>query len=84
MNNFQLCFRFHLASCPVLPAVLIILPGECICIVSGKSLLFLGNISIFGLLGKQMKLQDEDKILGRNGKCINYMGKLNAKSGKQC
>ena len=24
MNNFQLCFRFHLASCPVLPAVLII------------------------------------------------------------
>ena len=25
MNNFQLCFRFHLASCPVLPAMLIIL-----------------------------------------------------------
>ena len=29
MNNFQLCFCFHLASCPVLPAVLIILRGEC-------------------------------------------------------
>ena len=29
MNNFQLCFRFHLASCPVLPAVLIISRGEC-------------------------------------------------------
>ena len=24
MNTFQLCFRFHLASCPVLPAMLII------------------------------------------------------------
>ena len=24
MNNFQLCFRFHLALCPVLPAVLLI------------------------------------------------------------
>ena len=30
MNNFQLCFRFHLASCPVLPAVLIISQRECI------------------------------------------------------
>ena len=29
MNNFQLCFRFHLASCSVLPAVLIISRGEC-------------------------------------------------------
>ena len=29
MNNFQLGFRFHLASCPVLPAVLIISRGEC-------------------------------------------------------
>ena len=29
MNNFHLCFRFHLASCPVLPAVLIISRGEC-------------------------------------------------------
>ena len=29
MNNFQLCFRFHLASCPVLLAVLIISRGEC-------------------------------------------------------
>ena len=29
MNNFQLCFHFHLASCPVLPAVLIISRGEC-------------------------------------------------------
>ena len=29
MNNFQLCFRFHLASYPVLPAVLIISRGEC-------------------------------------------------------
>ena len=29
MNNFQLCFLFHLASCPVLPAVLIISRGEC-------------------------------------------------------
>ena len=28
MNNFQLCFLFYLASCPVLPAVLIILRGE--------------------------------------------------------
>ena len=52
--------------------------------VSGKSLLFLGNISIFGDSGKRMKLQDEDKILGRSEKCINCMGKLNAKPGKQC
>ena len=29
MNNFQLCFRFYLPSCPVLPAVLIISRGEC-------------------------------------------------------
>ena len=29
MNNFQLCFRFHLASCLVLPAVLTISRGEC-------------------------------------------------------
>ena len=29
MNNFQLCFPFHVASCPVLPAVLIISRGEC-------------------------------------------------------
>ena len=29
MNNFQLCFCFHLASCPVLSAVLIISRGEC-------------------------------------------------------
>ena len=29
MNNFQLCFRFHPASCPVLPAVQIISQGEC-------------------------------------------------------
>ena len=29
MNNFQLCFCFHLASCPFLPAVLIISRGEC-------------------------------------------------------
>ena len=43
------------------------------CRVLGKSLLFLGNISIFGDSGKRMKLRDEDKILGRNGKCINYM-----------
>ena len=28
MNYFQLCFRFHLAPCPVLPAVLIISRGE--------------------------------------------------------
>ena len=28
MNNFQLCFRFHLALCPVLPAVLIISRGS--------------------------------------------------------
>ena len=31
-----------------------------------------------------MKLRDEDKVLGRNGKCINCMGKLNAKPGRQC
>ena len=55
-----------------------------ICIVSGKSLLFLGNISVFGDSGQRIKLRDEDKIPGRNGKCINYMGKLNAKPGKQC
>ena len=30
MNNFQLCFRFHLVSCQALPAVLIISRGECI------------------------------------------------------
>ena len=30
INNFQLCFRFRRASCPVLPAVLIISRGECI------------------------------------------------------
>ena len=30
INNFQLCFRFHLASCPVFPTVLIISRGECI------------------------------------------------------
>ena len=30
MNNFQLCFRFRRASCPVLPVVLIISRGECI------------------------------------------------------
>ena len=29
MNNFQLCFRFHLALCTVLPAMLIISRGEC-------------------------------------------------------
>ena len=29
MNNFQRCFRFPRASCPVLPAVLIISRGEC-------------------------------------------------------
>ena len=29
MNNFQLCFRFHLALWPILPAVLIISRGEC-------------------------------------------------------
>ena len=29
MNNFQLCFHCHLASCPVLPAVLITSRGEC-------------------------------------------------------
>ena len=29
MNNLQLRFRFHLASCPILPAVLIISRGEC-------------------------------------------------------
>ena len=29
MNNFQLRFRFHSASCLVLPTVLIILRGEC-------------------------------------------------------
>ena len=29
MNNFQLCFRFHLASCSVLPVVLITSRGEC-------------------------------------------------------
>ena len=34
MNNFQLCFRFHLASCPVLPAVLITSRGE---IINGKA-----------------------------------------------
>ena len=31
-----------------------------------------------------MKLRDEDKIPGRNEKCINFMGKLNANPGKQC
>ena len=29
MNKFQLCFCFHLGSCPVLPAMLIISRGEC-------------------------------------------------------
>ena len=29
MNNFQLCLCFHLVSCPVLLAVLIISRGEC-------------------------------------------------------
>ena len=29
MNNFQLCFHFHLALCPILPAMLIISRGEC-------------------------------------------------------
>ena len=33
MNNFKLCVRFQLASCPVLPAVLIISRGECSCSV---------------------------------------------------
>ena len=55
-----------------------------ICIVSGKSLLFLGNISIFEDSEKRLKFRDEDKIPGRNGKCINYMEKLNAKPGNQC
>ena len=31
MNNFQLCFRFHVALCLVFPAVLIISRGECNC-----------------------------------------------------
>ena len=30
MNNSQHCFCFHVASCPVLPAMLIISQGECI------------------------------------------------------
>ena len=55
-----------------------------VCRVSGKSLLFLGNISIFGDSGKRMKLWDEDKILGRNEKYIICVGKLNANPGKQC
>ena len=38
MNNFQLCFGFHLASCPVLPALLIILRGECRFYYDGISL----------------------------------------------
>ena len=55
-----------------------------ICIVSGKSLLFLGNISVFGDSRKRIKRRDEGEILGRSGKCINYLGKLNSKAGKQC
>ena len=34
MNKFQLCFHFHVASCPVLSAVLIISLGECIFIIT--------------------------------------------------
>ena len=34
INNFQHCFSFHLASCLVLPAMLVISRGECIMIVS--------------------------------------------------
>ena len=41
MNNFHLCFRFHLASCPVLPAVLIISGGECTLVTMGTMTFFI-------------------------------------------
>ena len=34
MNKFQLCFYFHVASCPVLSALLIISLEECIFIIT--------------------------------------------------
>ena len=40
------------------------------------------NISIFGDSGRRIKHRDEDKILGRNEKYMNCIGKLNAKPGK--
>ena len=49
----------------------------------GKMTDFFGNGSIFGNLGKQMKLRDEDKLLGRKEQYIKLMGKLSAKPGKQ-
>ena len=44
MNNFQLCFRFHLASCPVLLAVLIISRGECKYQFVGEFMAVMGSI----------------------------------------
>ena len=52
----------------------------------GKITTFLGKYFYFRGLGKhiRMKLRDKGKILGRNEKFINCMGKLNEKLGKQC
>ena len=50
-NNFQLCFRFHLASCPVLPAVLIISRGECVDVKRAYMIRFKQSVSLTGLIG---------------------------------
>ena len=45
MNNFQLCFCFHLASCAVLPAMLIISREECM--LSKIMIMFQINIYMY-------------------------------------
>ena len=62
--------------------------GFNICRASGnyiqKITTFLGKYFYFPGLGKQTKLQGEDKILGSTENYINCMGKLNAEPEKQC